>query len=269
MGLDNPKLIYAFKVERKPSVRRFMWMLLAFVASVSAWVALDEIIGRGEDVDPRLLDAGQTIAIILAIILGIRALIHLVRAIRTKTQSAQFFDRGFRWQYGKREPNKYSWSQLNTFREGGRVITFFNRPILQFGAHVLTMRDGKRYRFSARHGDMRRFAKVVRPIVADITGTRMAQALRNKKKVRIHADLIIQAGGIVAGKHKIRWSDVDLTTTKTKLTVSKKDKNGQFKSVKTYRIRDLDNLAGFLDIAHSTMRNHQPERFNIKTYGMA
>lgn len=269
MGLDNPKLVYALKLERKSSRRRFMWMLLAFVASVSAWVALGEVVAQGEDVDTRIIDAGQTIAVIVAVILGMRTLMHLIRAIRTKTQSAQFFDRGFRWQYGKKEPNKYSWSQLKTFRQGGRVIAIFNRPILQFGAHTLTMRDDKQYKFTARHGDMRRFAKAIRPFIADVTGTRMAQALRNKKKVRIHPDLIVQAGGIVAGKHKIRWSDVDLKTSKTKLTVSKKGKNGKFKAVKTYRIRDLDNLAGFLDIAHSTMRNHQPERFNIKTYGMA
>ena len=266
MTFDKPKLLYKFEVERKQHIRRFMWMLLAFVASFSAWIALDYVGGQGDDIDPDLLRFGQSIAIVLAIILFFRAVIHLLRAIRTKSESAQFFDRGFRWKIGKNDPAKYSWSQLRSFRQGVRTVAIFKRPIFQFGEQVITMRDGKSFKFTARHGDIRQFTRAVRPYIADITGTQMGRQLRENKAVRLHPDLAISPNGVIAGKHKIRWSQVDIKATKNKLVISKRTKKGQFKAVKSYNIRQIDNIAGFLDIAHSTIQNHQPERFNIKTY---
>ena len=266
MAFDKPRLIYKFEIERKKHVRRFMWMVLAFTASFSAWVALDYVAGQGEEIDSDLLYFGQSIAIVLAIILFFRALIHLLRALRIKNESAQFFDRGFRWQIGKSDPLKYSWSQIKTFRQGIRTFAIFKRPVFQYGAQVITMRDGKVFKFTPHHGDSRQFTKAVRPHIADIIGTQMGRALRDNKSIRLHSELTINANGVIAGKHKIRWSQVDIKATKGKLIVSKMMNKGKFKSVKSYNIRQIDNIAGFLDIAHSTIQNHQPDRFNIKTY---
>ena len=265
MAFNKPRLIYKFEVERKKHIRRFMWMVLALIASFSAWIALDYVGSQGEDIDPDLLRFGQSIAIILAIILFFRALIHFLRVLRTKNESAQFFDRGFRWQIGKNDPAKYSWSQIKSFRQGIRTIALFKRTLFQSGAQIITMRDGKVFKFTPHHGDVRQFTKAVRPHIADIMGTQMGRALRDNKTIRLHRELAISANGVVAGKHKIRWSQVDIKATKGKLVISKRNK-GKFKAVKSYNIRRIDNIAGFLDIAHSTIQNHQPDRFNIKTY---
>jgi hypothetical protein len=74
--------------------------------------------------------------------------------------------------------------------------------------------------------------------------------------------------GVVAGKEKIKWSQLDIAVKGGRLTVKKLAKDGKFRTVKAYPLRQLDNVGGFLELANVTIRNHQPQRFNIKTQGM-
>jgi len=136
------------------------------------------------------------------------------------------------------------------------------------GAHELTMRDGKTFTFTARNGDTDRFAKSVRKQIAEVTGTAMGRALRNNKSVQLHPKLIVATGGLVAAGDKIPWSRVDIKKQGNKLEILKLERDGQFKRVHQYPVHQLENLPGFLDLADSLVRNHQPQRFNIKVKGV-
>jgi hypothetical protein len=264
MAYNKPRVIYSFSVKRRPYWRRALWMLLATVAAAAAWVALDYAAGN-EDVDPDLLRAGQIVAVFAIIMLSYQFLRNLLRAIRLRSESARFFDKGFTWTRGK-ETNKYSWSQLKAFRAGANAIRLGRFTLLQYGSHRLTMNDGETYRFGPLQGDMRRFGAALRPYVADATGTRIGRALRAGKSVKLHPKLVITGAGLVVGKNRIRWANVDVRIKRNKLVVSQQNSKGSFKPVKRYDTRSVDNLAGFLDVAHSTIRNHQPQRFNIQTH---
>src|SRR5690606_15289868 len=99
-----------------------------------------------------------------------------------RDESLRFFDRGFTWTRSGSE-YKYGWNKIATFREGVREIRLFERPVLQLGAHTLTMQDGRVFRFTGRYGDTRAFANAVRRYIAAVTGTRMAQALRQEQSI--------------------------------------------------------------------------------------
>jgi hypothetical protein len=151
------------------------------------------------------------------------------------------------------------------FREGVHDVYLFGRPLIQRGAIVLTMRDGEVFKVTGAHGDTRRFVRAFRPIIADVTGTRIGQSLRSNKPVRIHKDLSIWPRGIKIGKQQIAWEQVDVTLKRSRLTIARLNKKGKFKKVKGFDTHTLDNVGGFMEVATATIRNHQPERFNIKT----
>jgi hypothetical protein len=267
MVLDKPQLLFQAEVRRKVYTRRFFWLILAIIAIVAAWLALKEAV-KEEDIDPKLLDVGQFIALILIVILSIRAAITFARMLTVKNEQIRVFDRGFTWTRGKKD-YRYSWSQLKTFREGARTISLFGRPLVQVGALTLTMRDDATFKITSRHGDTREFVTAVRPFIADITGTVMGLALRQNKSVRLHPKFILAPSGVVAGKDKIRWSELDIVVKRGSMFVKRLNKKGKFKTVKKFSVHDINNLAGFLDVADSVIRNHQPERFAIRTKGMA
>lgn len=266
MALDKPRLLFHAKVERRPFFRRFVWSLLGAAAAVGAWAALAVASDRQVLDNKQLLNIGLIIAPLVSALLLLRAFHSLFLGLRRKNEILRFFDQGFVWIRGKDEA-KYSWKQLNTFREGVRQLTLFGRIWLQTGAQVLTMRDGRVFRVTGAHGDARRFAKAVRPVIADITGTRLGQALREQKSVTLHPQLTLHAQGITSGKVKIAWSALDIAVKKGKLVLYKLNANGQFKPAKSLDTHQINNLGGFIEIASSTIRNHQPERFNIKTQG--
>lgn len=273
MVLEKPKLLFETQVSRRKYVRRVFWNLLAAVAAFGAWVALDSARTRIADrVDPLLLQAGGIVALGVAALFIVRLVFNLFRAVRRRNETARFFDRGFMWQIGKGAENehKYAWSQVKNFREGVRTLRLGRLVLAQMGAHVFTMRDGRVYKFTPVHGDMRAFVRTVRPYIADALGERMGRALREGKTVKIHPQLTIAPKGIQAGNQKIRWSELDVEVKRGKLRVRKLAEKGKFKVVKTYPVRQVDNLGGFIEVANVTIRNHQPERFNIRTqrYGV-
>lgn len=279
MVMDRPKLLFKADTERRPYLRRFAWMVLGMITALAAYIAIGEAAARNIQDQPFLdlerwdrvvnlaLEAGWWVALILVVLLFYRAVVNLWRGLTTRNESIRVFDQGFAWKRGDNQ-YKYSWAQLKGFREGGHTITIFGRPLLQWGGHTLIMRDGKRFTVTARHGNLRRFAKVVEPYVADRMGTIMGQALRQSKSVRLHPDLTLTPQGIVAGDHKIPWSQVDVQVKNNRIAIRRLGKNGKFRTVKRFNKSQIDNVAGFLDIAHTTIQNHQPERFNIQTQGV-
>jgi hypothetical protein len=266
MVVEKPRLHYKAESRRRPYFRRFMWMLLGTVAAAACWLALAEAQARGESL-PELLEIGVVVAIIVMGLLFIRALVNLIRWFSTRAEKVYVFDQGFIWERND-EQYKYSWMQLRSFREGANTLRLFGRPLLTTGAHKLLMRDGEEFAFTGRLGDVDRFAHAIRNQIAETTGTVMGRALRNNKTVRLHPNLIVKPKGLVVDKHRIPWSRVNVETRGRKLDIQRLNDDGKFKTVKTFNIRDIDNLGGFLELADSTIRNHQPERFNVKTYEM-
>jgi hypothetical protein len=263
MVLEKPRVIYQLHVERRSHIRRFFWNLLGIVAAFGAAVALYVAEGRGI-ADPVLLQFGQIIGLGVSAMLLVRAVFALVRGLRRRNEYARFYDRGFTWQRGKEE-HKYSWSQVKSFREGVRQLRLGRLVLGQVGAQTLTTRDGQVYKFTQIHGDPKRFASTIRPFLADVMGEKMARALREKKSVRLHPKLVVMPAGIQAGKHKIRWSDLDVAVRRGRLIIRQADKSGKFRTVQSFGLHEVDNVGGFMEIATSTIKNYQPERFNIKT----
>lgn len=270
MSLDGPQLLFEFQVSRRQYTRRVVWLIASLLVVAVAWLALDALRSSDETVDSRLLDAGQWVALLLIAIQMVRLFLNLFRAMTTPNESGRIYDRGFVWQRGGRgrKPtveSKYGWGQVKSFKAGVRSVDLFGRPLAQRGAQTLVMRDGETFRFTPRHGNPRAFAAAVAPALAETTGTRMGKALRSGKSVRLHPQLVLTAQGVIAGNHKIRWAEVDIKTQGGRILVRRLE-GDTFKTVKAYDIHDVENVPGLLDIADSTIRNHQPGRFNITTY---
>ncbi|MEQ8675851.1 MAG: hypothetical protein RLP44_16545 [Aggregatilineales bacterium] len=264
MVLDRPKLLLKAKTNRRRYFRRALWLILALVAAFAAWIALDEAISR-DVFDADVLRIGQWVAVIISALFFLRILINLYLWLRTKNETVAIFDRGFQWEKGKKK-SKYSWSQLKEYRDTSGGIKFLHWYLFRRGGLNFLMRDGEKFRLTARHGDLNKLRADIEPIVADITGTTIGKALRNRKQVKLHSKLVMSAGGIVTGKEKLRWSEVDVQEKKRHVVIARISKDGKTKTVQKFRKQDVINLPGFLDIAESTIRNHQPDRFNIKTY---
>jgi hypothetical protein len=266
MVAEKPKLLFQASVQRQPYFRRFRWWAVSAVAAVGATIALDLAGRRLTSVSQNVLLTGQVVALALVVLAAYRALTNLLRGLRRKDETVLLFDKGFVWTRGKDE-YKYGWGQVVSFREGVRSLYVAGRPILQVGAQVLKMRDGRVFRFTGIQGDTRRFARIVRPIVAEIAGGNMARALRDHKMIRIHPDLTVLPVGVKAGKQQIRWEDLDIVVKNGKLLIKRKTKKGDFKTARSFDTHQIDNLGGFMEVAVVTIRNHQPERFNIKVQG--
>lgn len=268
MDADKPKVLFQGQVKRSRYTKRFMWLLLASTAAVGAWVALREAAARavadtqifGVDV----LDIGQLVALIILALLLLRLAVNLARALTVKNERVQIFKQGIVWDRGKKR-HKYKWAQVKSFRYGVRTIELFGRNWGQRGRLIFTMRDGGVFRLTQRHGDLRKALKIVRPHIAEVTGTVMGRALRNGKGVRLHRRLALSPAGIIAGKNKIPWSEADVRVKRGRLEIRRLNDKGKFRTVRRYPTSKIENLGGFLEVADSTIRNHQPERFNITT----
>jgi hypothetical protein len=266
---EKPHLIYQFTVRRRLHLRRFFWNLLVIVGALGAWAAFTylEEYRRGV-VPPLLINVGQGLALGVAAIFFVRAIFALIRAIRSRPQSGQFYDRGFRWQRGT-ETQQYAWSSVRNFREGYRQLKIGQLVLGGWGGDTLEMKDGKTYTFTAMHGNPAVFVRKVRPYISDAVGQRMAQVLREGKTIRLHPQLIVAQSGIQARDEKIRWSQVDLKIRGSRLLVKRAEQgnktDSEFKTVATFPTREINNLGPFLELASTTIKNHQPDRFNIKT----
>jgi hypothetical protein len=256
----RPKLIYQATIKRKLFFRRFAWSLLATVASIGALVALDEAAGRGL-AERQVLQIGGLLAVVVAVLFALRAITNLWRGLTRKSETLRFFDQGFSWTRGD-EQYQYGWSKLVFYREGGHGLYIGKRPLLQWGAQRLKMSDGRIFKVTGAHGDTRRFANAVRRPVSDYTGVWMGRSLRKEKPVRLHRQLTLYPGGVKAGKHEVHWSDMETRLRNGRLSILQKTPKGKFKTVKSFGFDSVDNVGGFLELAHGTIRNYQRERFD-------
>src|SRR5690349_18329134 len=127
---QKPKLLYQVVIERRKFIRRFVWSLLAAVAAIGAGVALNEAAGRGL-VDANVVQAGNIVSLVVAVLFGLRALVNLWRGLRQRTETLRIFDKGIILQIPKGE-QKIGWSQVVAFREGGNGIYLGKRPVVQW-----------------------------------------------------------------------------------------------------------------------------------------
>lgn len=242
------KLLIEATRSRVPYFRRAWLSLLGCIAAILA------IWGLHEAANLDKLPAGLWAPLTVVVALGgtlflIRALVNIVRWFRTPNESLKLYNQGIVRTVGKNTV-KFGWNALHTYREGSRVLR-------------LTMKDGQVIRIDQRYGDLERWAKYLRRIAANITGKHIAQAIREERPVRLHPKLTVWPGGIEIDSKAIPWSQVDVRLAGGKLTVYRRAKSGNFQKVKQFNVHTVDNVGGLLEVAHSTMKNHQRERFGV------
>ena len=84
------------------------------------------------------------------------------------------------------------------------------KPLVQWGAHKLTMQDGRVLKIDSKYGDMRKLNQILRRAAAHVTGMEMGKALRAEQPVKLNSKLTIWPGGIEVGKTEIPWSELDV-----------------------------------------------------------
>jgi hypothetical protein len=261
-SLQKPRLVYQVVIERKPYLRRFRLSMFGFLAGVGAVFALTEASTR-QLANPTLLNAGWLLAVIVAGLLFAHAVVNLARSLNRRDETLRVFDQGLSWtQNGEKQ--QLGWGRVQIFRESGRGLYISNRPLLQWGAHTLTLTDGQVLRLTPRYGNLRRLAAAIRPFVAEVTGAEMARALRDGDSVQLHPRLIVRPDGVQLGKKGIHWEDLDVRLKKGRLTLRGRTTDGRFKKIRTFPLHTVDNLGGFVELAATTIRNYQPERFKKK-----
>jgi hypothetical protein len=256
---DKPRLIYGASVQRKRFFTRFLRALFLLLVVAGAYWALGEAARRGL-ANPLLLDIGQLVAIVLGGLLAVRGLFNLIMGLFRRSESVRFYDKGLLWTRGS-EKYKYAWHQLVAYREGAHGAYLARWPLVQSGSNTLVMADGQRFTYDHRFGDTRVGSEAVRRYAAYVTGVHMGRTLRSEQSVKLHPRLTVYPTGIESGKHDIHWSELDVALEGDRLVIRRMEPNGRFKTVSRYSQRDVDNVGGFLELAESTIRNHQPERF--------
>lgn len=266
MAPQKPRLIFQAALKRHALRRRFALALLVVLVCIGAAWGLNEASASGL-ADPLLLDAGRLGALVLGGVFGVVAIVNLVRWRTRKDELVRVFDRGLYWKRGKKDEVKASWERVTALREDVRGAFAGKRALWQSGSVTLTLDDGRALKFTPAHGDLRRYAAAVRPLVGDVLGSRIGQTLREEQPVRLHPQLILWPGGLEIGRTDLSWADVDLQLKNGTLTVLRKTPKGKFVPFHRYPTRSISDLAGFIEIAQGTMRNYQPERFGIKVQG--
>lgn len=269
MSDDQPKVLFYGEVRRGRYLRNLIWSLLTFFATVGTYYALNVVTREAESrPDVAVLDAGMLAAAVLGIIAAVRALVALARYVGVPTETVKVVRKGIVWTR-RDETSRYKWANLRRYRRGARTLSLFGRPLLHYGTHDVTMKDGRVLSVGGRHGDPHVFDRVVQPIVAEMTGTRISRALREGRSIKLGKTLRITPDGVQAGRKLLGWREVDVLVRGNMLLVRRVKENGKFKTVKRYALHNLHNVAGFLDVAESVIQNYQPARFNIKTKGQA
>jgi hypothetical protein len=256
---DPPKLLYRAEVYRRRYSRRLFRLLLGVGAAAGAYWALAYAARTGVAVDSRLLDIGRLVAAVLAGYLTVLFGLNLYRTLTRRNERVQVFDKGLTWRTG-RTVEKFGWSQVETFREGASGIYVGKRPLLAWGKHEIILEDGDRFTFSHRQGDTRRFASVVRPYIARVTGAHMGRTLREEQPVKLAKGLVLYPGGIEARKKEIPWSQLSVRVRNRRLQIRQRGSDKVYKTVTSFPISRVDNLGGFMELTAQVIENYQPER---------
>ncbi len=257
-SLQKPRLLFAATIERQLYWRRFRLALILLLTVLAAWAALEVVSLRGDiTIPPNTLDIGRLAAVFVTGLLLVRLLVHFWRWRTRHDEQIKIYDQGFSW-LRKGQTHKYSWNKLVTLREAGRGIYLGKRPLVQWGSYRLTMTDKQVFVFKPYHGDMRAFIRAVRPYAADVTGTRMGRILRQEKPVRLHPQLVAWPGGLAVGKKELHWSLLDVEQKGDKLIIrARNPKNGKYQTVRRFPVSRVDNAAGFVELATTTIENHR------------
>jgi hypothetical protein len=255
------KLLLELTARRRPYFWRVLRSLVVLAFMLLGIYTLDEAV-RQNRIASEFWLPGILIFGALAVLFGVRALLNFWRWLRQRNETARFYDRGFVWTIND-ENHQYGWSALRNFREGGRGLYRGERPLFQWGAHTLTMSDGRKFRVTGAFGDLRKALKVLRRPTAHVMVIQIGQKLRHEQPVRVHPKLVLWPGGIEVNKHQIPWSEVEVKLDGTRLSVLRKSKDGQFGRVRSFSTHSLDNLGGFMEVARTTIRNHQRDRFGV------
>jgi hypothetical protein len=260
-GDEKPKLVFETSLMRSHHRKRFFRLLFLIVIVAGGYWALDISTSRGL-VEPIWLDVGRLAAVVLGGLLAVRGLYHLVRWFTRRTEILRIYDKGIFYQRGT-EQHKFSWSHLSMYREGGRGVYLFGKlPLLQWGAHTLNFGNRLVFNYNSRFGDMRPFAKAVRKLAAEATGSRISKQLRYERPVKLAPGLVIYPDGLTSDKIEIPWDELDVRLKNGKLVVRKKNRDNRFVVIKSYPQHRVNNVGGLLDVATESIRLYQPERFS-------
>lgn len=250
MASATPKtrLFIESKVSRAPFFRRAWLSLLACIVLIIAIWGLHEAYIL--DKLSTELWTGLTIAVAIGgVLFLIRALINIVRWFRTKNETLKLFNKGIVRKRGTETVN-FGWGSIHTYREGSRALR-------------LTMKNGQVLNIDQRYGELDRWASYIRRYAAQVTGVYIARAIREERPVRLHPKLTVWPGGVEVDQKEIPWSEVDARLVGKKLVIYQRAKSGNFQKVRQYNMHTVDNVGGFLEVAHSTMKNHQRDRFGV------
>jgi hypothetical protein len=243
-----PRLLMEATLSRRPFFRRAGLSLLGLIMGLMALWAINEAHDLGKLPDG--LWQSLMIAVgIFSVLFLIRALLNFNRWLHTTNETLKMYNQGIVRTRGK-DTLKFSWGQLHTYREGSRALR-------------LTMQNGQVINIDGRYGDLPRWASYIRQYAARVTGVYIARAIREERPVVLHPKLTVWPGGIEVDKKEIPWSNVDVRLKGKQLIVYQRAKTGGFQKVKAYNMHTVDNVGGFLEVAHSTMKNHQRDRFGV------
>ena len=245
---SKPKLLMEVTLSRKPFFRRGWLSLIGVITALMGLWMLNEAENLGKL--PAGLWTPITIAVaLLGVVFFIRALVNFVRWWRTPNETLKLYNQGIVRVIGK-DTVKYGWGSLHTYREGSRALR-------------LTMQNGKVINIDRRYGDLSRWAELIRQFAARVTGVYIARAIREERPVRLHPKLTVWPGGVEVDKKEIPWSAIDARLVGKQLIIYERAKSGNFQKVRAFNMNTIDNLGGFLEVAHSTMKNHQRDRFGV------
>lgn len=260
---QGPRQIYKAQVTRRPYRRGFRYGLLLVLAAVAVWylVKLPDVAGGGFPwLSPRwqgiILGVGNMVAGLLVMVGAARLTWNMILMIRRKPERVIFYDAGFVWEI-RGERHKYGWNAIKAVLEDPNAWFFRGKSRFQWGHVTFKMRDGASYRFTPAHGDLIGFLQTVRPYYADELGARMGQQLRMNKSFRIHPRLVVRPAGLVLDKKQaIPWEKLRMEVTGRHLILNQATAGG-VERVERLPLKKISNLAGFMELAESTMETFQ------------
>ena len=250
----QPNLLYLAQTRRSTHRRALTLALILASTAFAAYAALDAAS------DPLLIDAvwldvGKLAAILLGTITSTRFVTQLVLATSRRNQTVCLYDRGFTWHQG-RSQKRYLWNQVQRYHENLR-----GPAILPLGALTLLMDDERAYRLVPAHGNLRRIARLIRPYIAEATAQQMRAHLQRDRPVRLHRNLLIWPNGVSIKRREIAWPELDLRIRRGRLQFRQRRSNGKTRVVKTFPLRTISNLAGFLQLSQSALRGERDLRY--------
>ncbi|MBL8117024.1 MAG: hypothetical protein J0L63_12605 [Anaerolineae bacterium] len=243
-----PKLLYQTTLQRRPYFRRALLSLLGLLTGLIALYTVHEADAQGT-LPAGLWLPGILVALIFTLFFALRFLIQFIRWLTSRDENLRLYNKGIVWQRGA-ETLQYGWQSIRTFREGRRAV-------------ILTLKDGEKLHFNRKYGDLARIAAIIRPYAARVTGVYMARAIREEKPVKIHSKVVVWPGGVEINNHEIPWALLEVRLINRKLTFYRRSESGKFQQVQAFDIQSVDNVGGFLELALSTIKNHQRERYGV------